>query len=231
MTEFVLVAGAWLGAWAWDDVVPDLRAAGHGVHPLTLAGLAERRGEPAGQQTHVQDVVDLVAERDLREVVLVGHSYSGIPVGQAAERIGDRLAHLVLVDAGIPVDGQAFVGAGPWGGAVAEAIGANDGFWPPLTAADYAGQGLTDEQTARIVAGSTPHPGETLTQPAALAGSLAALPATYLTCLLDSPEPPPAVAALLRDAGWHHTTLDTGHWPMFSRPAALAEALLTAANR
>ncbi|MFE6864960.1 alpha/beta fold hydrolase [Kitasatospora sp. NPDC057692] len=231
MTEFVLVAGAWLGAWAWDDVLPDLRAAGHGVHPLTLSGLAERRGEPAGQQTHVQDIVDLVEERDLREVVLVGHSYSGIPVGQAAERIGDRLARLVLVDANIPVDGQAFVGAGPWGSAVAEAIGANGGFWPPLTAADFAGQGLTGEQTARIVAGSTPHPGGSLTEPAALAGPLAALPATYLTCLLDSPEPPPAVAALLRDAGWQHTTLDTGHWPMFSEPAALAAVLLAAASR
>ncbi|MFE2109787.1 alpha/beta fold hydrolase [Kitasatospora sp. NPDC059463] len=231
MTDFVLVAGAWLGAWAWDEVVPGLRAAGHGVHPLTLTGLAERRGEPAGQQTHVQDVVDLVTARDLREVVLVGHSYSGIPVGQAAERIGDRLARLVLVDGNVPVDGQAFVDAGPWGVAVAEAIGANDGFWPPPAAADFAGQGLTGEQIARLVAGSTPHPGDTLTQPAALAGRLAALPATYLTCLLDSPEPPPAVAALVRDAGWHHATLDTGHWPMFSRPADLAEALLAAAAR
>ncbi|MFF2656260.1 alpha/beta fold hydrolase [Kitasatospora sp. NPDC058032] len=231
MTEFVLVAGAWLGAWAWDDVVPGLRAAGHGVHPLTLSGLAERRGLPAGQQTHVQDVVDLVEERDLRDVVLVGHSYSGIPVGQAAERIGDRLAHLVLVDANVPVDGQAFVGAGPWGEAVAASIGANDGYWPPLTADGFAGQGLTDAQISRIVTGATPHPGGTLTEPAALAGPLAAIPATYLTCLLDSPEPPPAVAALVRDADWHHATLDTGHWPMFSRPTALAELLLTAAHR
>ncbi|WP_206061397.1 hypothetical protein [Nonomuraea basaltis] len=46
MTEFVLVAGAWLGAWAWDEVVPDLRAAGHGIHPLTLSGLAEKQRRP-----------------------------------------------------------------------------------------------------------------------------------------------------------------------------------------
>lgn len=74
MANYVLVAGTRLGAWAWDEVVPHLTAAGHGVHPLTLSGLAERRGVPAGQQTHVQDIVDEVERQDLREVVLVGHS-------------------------------------------------------------------------------------------------------------------------------------------------------------
>src|SRR3954469_22431873 len=107
MANFVLVAGARLGAWAWDDVVPHLRAAGHGAHPLTLSGLADKRGVPAGQQTHVRDIVDAVG--DLRDVVLVGHSYSGIPVGQAAERIGERLARVVFVDSNVPADGESFV--------------------------------------------------------------------------------------------------------------------------
>jgi pimeloyl-ACP methyl ester carboxylesterase len=105
MTRFVVVAGAWLGAWAWDEVVPELRGAGHEVHALTLSGLAEKRGVPAGQQTHVQDIVDEVERLGLRDVVLVGHSYSGVPVGQAAERIGDRLARVVFVDANVAVDG------------------------------------------------------------------------------------------------------------------------------
>jgi hypothetical protein len=58
MAEFVLVPGAWLGSWAWDGVVPELRAAGHGSHPMTLSGLADKQGVPAHQQTHVQDIVD-----------------------------------------------------------------------------------------------------------------------------------------------------------------------------
>ncbi|MGW7594743.1 alpha/beta fold hydrolase, partial [Streptomyces rubiginosohelvolus] len=157
MTEFVLVAGAWLGSWAWDEVVPELRAAGHGAHALTLSGLAEKQGVPAGQQTHVQDIVGEIERLDLRDVVLVGHSYSGIPAGQAAERIGDRLAHVVFVDSNVPVDGESFLSAWPSGRAMVEAsMAANDGFWAPLTEADYAGQGLNDEQIARIVAGSTP---------------------------------------------------------------------------
>ena len=76
MAEFVLVPGAWLGAWAWDEVVPDLRSAGHGAHPLTLSGLAEKQGVPAGQQTHVRDIVSEIERHDLHDVVLVGHSYS-----------------------------------------------------------------------------------------------------------------------------------------------------------
>lgn len=74
MTQFVLVAGAWLGSWAWRDVEPGLRAAGHGVHPLTLSGLADKQEAAAGPQTHVQDIVDEVERLGLRDVVLVGHS-------------------------------------------------------------------------------------------------------------------------------------------------------------
>ncbi|MFF3691113.1 alpha/beta fold hydrolase [Streptomyces sp. NPDC002187] len=231
MTEFVLVAGAWLGSWAWDEVVPRLHAAGHGAHPLTLSGLAEKQGVPAGQQTHVQDIVDEVERLDLRNVVLVGHSYSGIPVGQAAERIGDRLARVVFVDSSVPADGESFVSAWWEGPAKLEAsIAGNGGFWAPLTAADYGGQGLTDEQIARIVGGSTPHPGASLAEPAVLSRPLGELPATYIKCLLDGPEPSDDVAELLTSRHWRLVEMDTGHWPMFSRPGELARILLDAAG-
>ncbi|MEU3183446.1 alpha/beta hydrolase [Streptomyces sp. NPDC006923] len=226
MTEFVLVAGAWLGSSAWDEVVPELRAAGHGAHPLTLSGLADKRQVTAGQQTHVQDIVGEVERLGLREVVLVGHSYSGIPVGQAAERIGDRLARVVFVDSNVPVDGESFLSGWPEGRAAVEAsIAEHGGFWAPLTAADYEGQGLTDAQIERIVAGSTPHPGATLTEPAVLTRPLGELPATYVKCLLDGAEPSAEVAELLKSERWRLVEMDTGHWPMFSRPRELARIL------
>lgn len=225
MAEFVLVPGAWLGSWAWDDVVPHVRAAGHRSYPMTLSGLAEKQGVPAGQQTHVQDIVDEVVRRNLHDVVLVGHSYSGIPVGQAAERIGERLTHLVFVDANVPVDGESFTeGSADFEAAITE----NGGFWRPLTAAEYEGQGLTDEQIARLVARSTPHPGATLTEPAALKRSIGELPTTYIKCLLDWPEPTETVARLLSSERWRLVTMDTGHWPMFSQPRELAQILLDA---
>jgi pimeloyl-ACP methyl ester carboxylesterase len=226
MAEFVLVAGAWLGSWAWDEVVPELRTAGHGTHPLTLSGLADRQGVPAGQQTHVRDIVDEVERRDLRDVIVVGHSYSGIPVGQAAEQLGDRLARVVFVDSNVPADGESFASGGWDGGAKLEAsIAENGGFWAPLTLADYDGQGLTGEQIARIVDGSTPHPGATLTEPAVLARPLGELPATYIKCLLDGTEPTGDVAELLTSEHWRLVEMDTGHWPMFSEPRELVRIL------
>ncbi|MFE9932061.1 alpha/beta fold hydrolase [Streptomyces sp. NPDC005533] len=235
MVNFVLVAGARLGAWAWDEVAPYLRAAGHGVYPLTLSGLADKRGVPAGQATHVQDIVAEVERQGLRDVVLVGHSYSGIPVGQAAERIGDRLARAVFVDSNVPTDGESFVSAWPDGGtAVTASIAENGGFWPVPPASHYDGEGLTDEQIARLVRGSTPHPGATLTEPAVLARPLSELPATYILCVLAGAEPEDAepdadVAELVDSEHWRLIKMDTGHWPMFSQPRELARVLLDAA--
>src|SRR5690606_41589705 len=88
MTRYVMVAGAWLGGWAWDEVAAELRARGHEVGAPTLSGLAGRGDVPADQETHVRDVVAEVDRLEPGEVVLVGHSYAGVPVGQAAERIG-----------------------------------------------------------------------------------------------------------------------------------------------
>jgi pimeloyl-ACP methyl ester carboxylesterase len=230
MADFVLVAGAWLGSWAWDEVTPDLRAAGHGTHPLTLTGIAEKRDLPAGQQTHVRDIVTEIERQDLRNVILVGHSYSGIPTGQAAEQIGDRLTRVIFVDSNVPIDGESFVSGWPNGREMIEAsMAENDGHWAPLTAPDFEGQGLTDEQIARIVTGSTPHPGATLVEPAVLARPLSDLPATYIKCLLDGDEPNDDVAKLLTSDNWRLVKMTTGHWPMFSRPRELAEILVAEA--
>jgi pimeloyl-ACP methyl ester carboxylesterase len=226
VANFVLVAGARLGAWAWDDVVPPLQAAGHGVYPLTLSGLAEKQGLPAGQQNHVQDIVDAVEREDLYDVVLVGHSYSGVPVGQAAERIGDRLSRLVFVDSSLPADGEPFCAAFPDGGVQLKAqLAEHDGFWPVPPAAHFDGHGLTDEQIARIVAGATPHPGASLTEPAVLVRSLADLPATYILCALDQREPDDDLVDLLASEHWRLVRMETGHWPMFSQPHELARIL------
>ncbi len=111
--------------------------------PADPAG-PRRQAGAAGRQTHVRDIVDEVERLDPRDVVPVGHRYAGIPVGQAAERIGDRLARVVFVDSNVPADGASFVSGWPDGRAGVEAaIAANGGFWPPPAAADCADQGLT----------------------------------------------------------------------------------------
>ncbi|MFF8919599.1 alpha/beta fold hydrolase, partial [Streptomyces sp. NPDC015032] len=76
---------------------------------------------------HDQGESPEVERQDLREVVLVGHSYSGVPSGQAAGRIRDRLAHVVFLDSSVPADGEPFVSAWPDDGAMVKASIAENG--------------------------------------------------------------------------------------------------------
>jgi pimeloyl-ACP methyl ester carboxylesterase len=228
MANYVLVPGAWLGAWAWDEVAETLRQAGHQVFPVTLSGLAERHDAEAakvGQAQHVADIVSVVEENDLRDVVLAGHSYSGIPVGQAAGLIGDRLRRVVYVDSNIPTNGQSFIdGWSDEGRAWVEGqLAETGGFWPPLSAEDYVGQDLSDEAIATILERSTPHPGLAISEPAQLARPISELPTTYIKCLMDGAEPSSNVRELLKSPWWNLVELPTGHWPMFSQPAALTK--------
>lgn len=230
MTNFVLVPGAWLGAWAWDEVTGSLREAGHEVYAVTLTGLAERAGADAAnvsQAQHVEDIVSVVEGNDLRDVVLAGHSYSGIPAGQAAALIGDRLRRVVYVDSNVPTDGKSFIdGWSDEGRAWVEGqLAETGGFWPPLEAADYADQDLSDDTIAMLVARSTPHPGRAISEPAKVARPLTELPTTYLKCLMDGPEPSREIKQLLTSPHWELAELNTGHWPMFSQPNPLAKLL------
>src|SRR5258706_480392 len=107
MTTYVLVAGAWLGGWARQPVPHRLRKLGHEVYPVTLTGLGERAHLASPQidlETHIADIVNLIRFEDLREVVLVGHSYGGVPVSGAADRIPDRVAQVAYLDSA-PIPG------------------------------------------------------------------------------------------------------------------------------
>src|SRR5438128_128006 len=102
MATFVLVHGAWHGGWCWKRVTPLLRAAGHEVYATTLTGLGERvhlASPNVGLALHVQDVVGVLEYEDLRDVILVGHSYGGIVISGVADRVPERLRHLVYLDA------------------------------------------------------------------------------------------------------------------------------------
>lgn len=110
MSVFVLVHGAWHGGWCWDRVVPHLRAAGHEVHAPTLTGLSERAhllSPQVGLDTHIEDVVRLLDVLDLKDVVLVGHSYAGQVITGVADRRPAAVARRVHLDAFVGSDGEA----------------------------------------------------------------------------------------------------------------------------
>jgi pimeloyl-ACP methyl ester carboxylesterase len=110
MTAFVLVHGAYGGAVSWRRVVPLLRQRGHDVFAPSLTGLGDRAhlgGPQTDLSTHIQDIVGIIEHWDLHDVVLVGHSYGGFVVAGVADRVPERIAHLVFLDAFLPRDGEA----------------------------------------------------------------------------------------------------------------------------
>src|ERR1700749_3991111 len=98
MAVFVLVHGAWGGAYGFRKVRGPLRAAGHEVFTPSLTGIGERvhlTSPQVGLTTHVTDVVNTVLYEDLRGIVLLGFSYGGMVVTGSLEYISDRVGHLV----------------------------------------------------------------------------------------------------------------------------------------
>ena len=107
---FVLVHGAWHGGWCWKKVKILLEKQGHSVYTPTLTGLGERShllNEEIGLDTHIQDIVSVLEYEDLKNVVLVGHSYGGMVITGVAGRVADRLSRLIYLDAFLPENGKA----------------------------------------------------------------------------------------------------------------------------
>lgn len=105
----VLVHGAWGGSYGFRHVRPLLQAAGHQVFTPSLTGIGERSHLASPEvrlSTHVRDLANVILYEDLEDVMLVGFSYGGMVVTGALEHIGDRISHLVYLDAMVPKDGQ-----------------------------------------------------------------------------------------------------------------------------
>ena len=235
MTTYVLVPGAWIGAWAWQDVAADLRQRGHLVYPLSLTGLAERvhLGRPdTNLDTHIDDVLNLMAFEDLSDVVLVGHSYAGAVIAGVADRAADRLKALVYCDTFPLTNGQAqfdFMPAEAQTAMRQKVEQQGDGWRLPFPALDELRQdasltGLTDKMLARMQQKATAHPFASWTQPLLLHHADAA--PTYNRTVIACEEGQQYLAMLEQLLpGAHVLKLNTGHWPMLSEPAQLAAQL------
>ncbi len=111
-TTFILVHGGWHGGWCWDRVCPLLRTAGHDVHAPSLTGFGDRAhlSSPENSlQLHIQDIVSLIESHELDNVVLVGHSYGGMVITGAADRLPARIKRLVYLNAFVPEHGRSLM--------------------------------------------------------------------------------------------------------------------------
>jgi pimeloyl-ACP methyl ester carboxylesterase len=244
----VLVPGACLGGWAWRDVARDLRSRGHEVYPLTLTGLGERvhlATPEVDLETHVSDVVNLLDYEDLEDAVLVGHSYAGIVVTGVADRRPERLNAVVYFDASPLPGGMALHDAAPPEMREAQQRDVDargEGWrWPvPDRATLESGAfgstaGLADEHFGLFAERGTPQPFKTFTTPlrltheappgvrrAAIFCTDGGITLELLRRLRDEGDPR---AMLFASPDWELHELPTGHWAMFSEPAATASLL------
>lgn len=251
MATFVLVGGAWLGGWAWDRVAGQLRQEGHIVYPVTLTGLGQRRDEATpevGLETHIADIVDVIEANDLHEVVLVGHSYGGVPVTGASDRVPERIGRVIYVDSGPIPPGTSYIDLDPSIRELIERKVAEEGdgwLLPPLGWDELEtglGAGVSDiepDMRAAAAARMTPQPFATYTEPLQLRNKarealpkvalLSSFPEAVMRELIAAGHP---MGTMMAGPEWSFVELPSGHWPMLSRPDDLAAVLdeLAAAN-
>jgi len=173
-STYVIVHGAWGGAWQFKNTAKKLLEAGHVVYRPTMTGLGERHHlytDQVNLTTHITDVVNTILFEDLQDVILVGHSYGGMVATGVADSIPERIKKVIYLDAIVPEANQSAIRA--------------------LGMGDLDGGNSFKSENGRIIPGwvrdttkaprDVPHPAATFTQPLKYdAEKLAKLPITYI---------------------------------------------------
>lgn len=227
----ILVPGFWLGAWAWDEVAAKLRAAGHGVSPVTLPGMASPDADRSSITLDDHIAAICAAVESAREpVVLVVHSASGFSGYAASDRIPERIAAMVYVDTapGIP----------PMDADFADVEKPLD--WAEIESGESL-EGLSEVQLAAFRERAVPVPGGVIRGTYAFRhDERRDIPSTlvctsytgeqYRQYAGEHPEWP-FLAGLPELRNVTYVDLPTSHWPMWSRPDELAEIISGVASR
>jgi pimeloyl-ACP methyl ester carboxylesterase len=236
---FVLVHGTWLGGWLWTPVVERLTAMGHRAFAPTMTGLGERAHliSPAiGLDTHARDVCGVIEAEELSEVILVGHSFAGVTITEAADRMRDRISRLVFFDALIPTRAKpAAINPGPdgqyadtWRQRIPKFI---DGYKMDFFA-EYEIEMICPgadrlEIRDRIRRGIRPHPAKQWTDPASFArGGWEGLARTYIQCTEQTYRPSsPNMWGEAKKPGWDWIDYPASRAGMLTKPDMTADLL------
>jgi pimeloyl-ACP methyl ester carboxylesterase len=228
--SFVLVHGAWFGAWVWRDVASGLREMGHVVTTPTLTGVGERRHLGDGStdlSKHIEDVALHVEMEDLRDIVLVGWSYGGLVIGGVLPRIERRIKSMIYLDAFLPEPGKAIIDSYPSDRRAGMEVHRRDNTpVPPLPLAflGVTEQPLIDFVTPRL----TPQPWRTFCEPFKSINGSREVPTRYIRCALHGYEPfDRALERMKADPRIQTGTIQTGHTCALTDPSETINALIS----
>jgi pimeloyl-ACP methyl ester carboxylesterase len=243
MATFVIVHGGWGGAWEWEGIAELLCRRSHVVSTPTLAGMGERShldiDTSIGLTTHIDDVVAAVENAQRPDVILCAHSYGGMPVTGALDRIGQLVKRAVYLDALVPSDGQSALDLlpDPFAELVRLAI-LQDGASVriPIPPQLLPPRGLVDETTwDHYVERLRPQPAASFAEPIRLTGK-APPPATYVRFTgfaFDESlgqDPIALVAERVRKLGWDYMEVRGPHDAHLTNPQGLVELLHELSN-
>ncbi len=222
-THAVLVAGFWLGGWAWQDVEPPLQAAGVITHAVTLPGLDGTGTHGVTLEDHI-DAVESLIEGLEGDVFLVGHSGGGAVVQGVIDRRPGRVARVIYVDSGPLRDGVALMPD-----AVCDVPLPT---WDELAEQNSSIEGMDNAALARFreravdepvgVARSRIRVNNERRHDVPASVICTSFGSAMLVQMIESGDMPSELGSV-NDV--HFVDLPTGHWPMFSRAADLAAVL------
>ena len=228
MATFVLVHGSWAGSVVWRELAPRLRKAGHEVYAPTLTGLGARKhllNREIDLDTHIQDVIGVIDDADLSDIVLVGNSYGGMVISGVADRVPEKVASLVYLDAFVPENGQSSVSLLPPGAHLATVPG-EDWLVAPIPSASFGFK--RPEVIALWEAKSTPHPLATLSQPIQLTGGIGRVKQKMFILGTEPARFTQFYDKVKNDPGWTVHTLPCTTFMQLEMPDELTAILLKA---
>ena len=229
MATFAVAHGAWSAGWAWKKMRPLLRARGHELYTPTHTGLGERAhlASPAiDLEAHIADIVAVLEFEDLRDVILIGHSYGGMVATGVADRVRDRVAALVYVDAFAPKDGESVFDLTPARrDALVEATRKSGEGWKMAPSPMPPDTSEADQAWANPR--RMPQPLKTFEQKLQLRHGELTLPRHYIYCKRCRPDDGfRQFYGRAKREGWGHHEIDASHNPHITAPDALAALLL-----
>jgi pimeloyl-ACP methyl ester carboxylesterase len=226
MAIFLVAHGGWQAGWAWKKMRPLMAARGHELFTPTYTGLGERAhlaNRDVDLETHIADILAALEFEDLRNVILVGHSYGGMVATGVADRARDRIERLVYLDAFAPESGKStsdYYFADRRDALFKSLI---DGWLvPPQPIPDDT----APEDVAWAASRRVPHPLKCIEQKLILSNDPLSLPRTYIYCRRHLPgDPFRRFLESARNAGWPTYELDASHSPHVTAPEALMNVL------
>ena len=227
MASFVFVHGAFQGGWVWQKLAALLQAKGHSVHTPTLAGCGYLAGSPAAEPTldaYGTQIGQYLELQDLHDIILVGHSFSGLICGTIMMRWPERIRQAILVDTMIPQTGCSFVDiAGePFAKMLSQHLLPGDMVkpWPSKVF------GIPEDMAPWFESRLRPFPKQSFFSPLPVTFDPHKIPTSFITCVQTMSPFIRAMATQAESFGWPLRTLTSGHCPMIVCPEDLVALML-----